>query len=326
MEFRTVISPKKSSFRISHNESLFLVGSCFASEIGSWLQKVKFHVTVNPFGVLYNPVSVSGALKILISGSIFNHDDLFHYNGKYMSFSHDTSFSNSDSNVAIELINNSIIEGSEKLKSSSYLFVTFGTSRIYRLNSSGEVVSNCHKLPAAEFTREILSQDEIVKQWNELLADLKEFNPALKTIFTVSPVRHWKDGAHGNQLSKSILHVAIENIIAQNPGTSYFPSYELLIDDLRDYRYYADDMLHPSSRAVEYIWDFFKATYFDNQTIKLSDRILKIRKAFEHVTMTGDKEELKLFRDSMLDKIEEIVSANNEIDLSEEDEYFRNLF
>ncbi|MEE4114859.1 MAG: GSCFA domain-containing protein [Marinilabiliaceae bacterium] len=325
MEFRTAIKPERSALRIAYNDSLFLLGSCFASEIGSWLKRTKFNVTINPFGVLYNPASVAGALRILIGGQTLSNDDLFCYRGRYLSFRHDTSFSNPDPFVALDKINKSIAEGSRKLKTASCLFITFGTARIYRLKSNNEIVSNCHKIPAGEFTREILGQDDIADQWSTLLADIREYNPALKIIFTVSPVRHWKDGAYGNQLSKSVLFVAIDKIIKQNPGTSYFPGYELVMDDLRDYRYYADDLLHPSSMAVEYIWDFFKASYFDTDTGKLADKILKITRAYEHITGTSDIEELRLFGRNMLEKIDAIVATNKEIDLSAEREYFSKL-
>lgn len=325
MKFRTEIKPEESEFRIRYDNSLFFIGSCFSEEIGSYLKRGKFDILINPNGVLYNPVSVADCLNRIIGGSPFTSEELCRYNDRYLSFSHDTSFTTGSVQETLGKLNTRLELAARKLKNASYLFVTFGTARIYRLNSSGAVVSNCHKLPANEFSREVLEVDAIVKLWKDTIDNLRSFNKDLNIIFTVSPVRHWKDGAHGNQLSKSILFVALEKLLSTEKKLGYFPSYELVMDDLRDYRYYKSDMLHPSPEAVKYIWEYFLSAYFENQTLAIYSEIDKIIDGREH-RITGDNiRERRIFGDKMIRRIEVLNGKYPDIDLEEEKEYFKKL-
>lgn len=263
MDLRTTFTIDPSRDRISYNTPVMFIGSCFASEIGDKMGEGKMDVLINPAGVVYNPVSVGNTIDMLIENKIFETKDLYSYKGISLSFSHYTDFTSDNALQVLAKINSATDKAAHFLKRARFLFITFGTARIFRFNETGKVVSNCHKLPSSQFTREILSVDQITSAWDDILNRLHSFNPDLRVIFTVSPVRHWKDGAHGNQVSKSILFLAVEKLLGHNIVSGYFPAYELLMDDLRDYRYYADDMLHPSRTAIDYIWNAFTGCYFD---------------------------------------------------------------
>jgi len=325
LDFRTEIEPKRADTLIGYSTPLVFLGSCFAAEIGAYLKEGKFDTLINPFGVLYNPVSLAKALRLLIEKRLFTEEDLHKYNKRYLSFYHDSSFSSSDAGETLRRINTGLDSASIALRKAKFLFITFGTARVYRFLKSNKVVSNCHKIPSVEFQRELLSSESISEEWGRLIGDLKAINPGLKVVFTVSPVRHWKDGPYGNQLSKSVLFVAIEELMKKNETLSYFPSYELMIDDLRDYRFYKKDMLHPSPQAVEYIWDFFRRTWFSESGNVQYKEITRITEAVNHRIIADNPEELKAFRESMLQKVEKLQNKYAFPDLSAEKMYFENL-
>ena len=325
MEFRTVVNIEPSSTRITYDNKVLFIGSCFAAEMGAQMRLRKMPVIINPFGTIYNPASVKSTLEAIISGKVFDKNSLYHYNGTWLSFSHYTDFSSDDPVSLLKRMNKNRAEAEKFLKSASFIFITFGTARFYRLKETGEIVSNCHKVPASYFTAGLMGVDEIVKSWKGLMDVLSEFNPKLNVVFTVSPVRHWKDGAHGNQISKSVLFLAIEELMKSGFPAKYFPAYELLMDDLRDYRYYADDMLHPSPAAIEYIWEKFSETYFDRQTVELQSSVIKIVKATEHLFMTDSSQKKREFSEKMLKQISEIERKNSNVDLKEEEKYFFRL-
>jgi hypothetical protein len=282
-------------------------------------------IMVNPSGTVYNPVSVFNTLDAIISSKVTSVKDLFYHNKTWLSFFHYTDFTSEDPEILVKRINDSNIKAGEFLSKTKFLFITFGTSRVYRHKESGLIVSNCHKVPNSGFDIELLTVSEIADQWLSLLDRLSSFNPGLRIVFTVSPVRHWKDGAHGNQVSKSVLFLAIEELLKHKSEPEYFPAYELQMDDLRDYRFYADDMLHPSQSAIDYIWGKFSDAYFDKATRELQSQILKITKAMNHRIKTESDSGKKAFAESVLNLIAEVERLNTEIDFSLEKEYFRNL-
>ena len=303
MNLRTTFPIDSSKEKISYNSPVMFIGSCFASEIGSKMEEGKMKVLINPAGAVYNPVSVANTLNLIVENRIFTGQDLHLYKGKNLSFSHYTDFSSNDPVKTLDKINSSTSKAHEFLKHSRFLFITFGTARIYRFNENNQIVSNCHKLPSSLFSRELLSVGDINASWEILLSELHSFNNNLKVIFTVSPVRHWKDGPHGNNVSKSILFLAIEELLNHEEVGGYFPAYELLMDDLRDYRYYAEDMLHPSPTAVDYIWEAFSECYFNTDTMALWKEIQGISKAVNHRLLSDSAEGKKEFADNMLKKI-----------------------
>ena len=253
MELYTRILLPKARFSFSYEDLVVMMGSCFAENIGRKLEENKFSVDINPFGTLYNPASVAEGLRMLLRPEYFTPGDLFQHEGIYHSFTHHSRFSAPSEEECLGHINSRLSESSDFLRKATRLVITLGTAFVYRLKSDGRIVSNCHKLPEKMFDRQRLSTQEIVEDWKPLLLALWEQNPALKILFTVSPIRHWKDGAHENQLSKATLLLATDALQKDYPGRiAYFPAYEILMDELRDYRFYADDMLHPSPLAISY--------------------------------------------------------------------------
>lgn len=295
MDFRTKIDIPRSGLDISHRSRILMFGSCFIENIGSLLIDNKFKANLNPFGVLYNPQSISQALQSLINEQTFAGDDIFEYKGLYHSFSHHSLFSHSDKEECLEQINRRLKRASDDLRQADILFITFGTAYVFQNKESREVVGNCHKLPASHFDRYRLSIEDVVQDWSSLLKQLKEINPSLQIVFTVSPIRHLKDGAHDNQLSKSILLLAIDELCKSDQSLHYFPSYEIVLDELRDYRFYYEDMVHPNSVAVRYIWERLIETYMHNETCLIIDEWRKIFSALNHRPFNVDSEEYKLF-------------------------------
>jgi hypothetical protein len=258
MRWRTEIDIPKSPWQLTTDSRILLVGSCFTDNIGQLMQSHGLHATCNPTGVLYNPLSIIQSLNGDMRVELVEHDGLFH------SMSHHSSFSGTDSEQVLRRCLQSQAELHQSLAEADIVFVTFGTSYVYYRN--GQVVANCHKLPEREFTRTRLTVAEIVSAWRPLIRSMHDKH----WVFTVSPIRHQRDGFHANQLSKATLLMAVEKLGERRrvKGEScYFPSYEILMDELRDYRFYADDLVHPSSMAVEYIWERFCETFCTSQTI-----------------------------------------------------------
>jgi len=211
------------------------------------------------------------------------------------------------------------------MSEAGFLFVTFGTARVYRWKESRKIVSNCHKIPASMFTHELLKVQDIVDLWSQQLDRLKSLYPGMKVIFTISPVRHLKDGAYGNQVSKSVLFLAVEELMKHSTAPGYFPAYELLLDDLRDYRFYDEDMLHPSSAAVDYIWEAFTKCYFSDDTLGLYNDITKITRAISHRIRSSAGESKKKFAMKLLEQIASVTSRAPHVNLENERAYFAQL-
>ena len=264
MELMTRIDIPQSEWKIKPGAKVLLVGSCFADEIGEKMVRGGFDAMVNPFGTLYNPASIAVNLlralsekEVSMSGNVVFED----VEGVWHSWLHHSSFSSVDVATVVARMNETTHRVADFLRDADVLIVTLGTAIIYRLKETGMLVANCHKQPDSLFVRERLTAYDIVDQWQMLLQLLESVNPKLKVLFTVSPIRHKRDGYHVNQISKGILLQAVDEM-----GVEYFPAYEIMMDELRDYRFYADDMIHPSVQAVEYIWQRFQDTYFDNKT------------------------------------------------------------
>lgn len=307
------------SFSFSYEDTVVLMGSCFAENIGKKLEENKFRVDMNPFGTLYNPASVAKALHRLLRPDAFTASDLFYHEGVYHSFAHHSRFSSPSENECLSRINSRLCSSAKYLKEANRLIITFGTAFVYKWTRTGEIVSNCHKLPEKMFDRERLTVREIVEEWQNLLPALWKQNPALKVLFTVSPIRHWKDGAHGNQLSKATLLLAIEALQTQYAGQiAYFPAYEIMMDELRDYRFYADDMLHPSPLAVDYIWDRFRENSFTKATQAALKEWTEIQKALRHKPFQPESEAYKRFISQTLLKMERIKEKFPFFDLTNE--------
>lgn len=287
-----------------------MLGSCFSESIGKKLQELYIPIDNNPFGIVYNPISIARQLKRLLSGQKYSPDDLFFYNGLWASFDHHGKFSDVDASNCLEKINTRLENSVTNLRKSVVLFLTFGTSAVYYNNETSKPISNCHKLPTNKFTRRFLSVSEIVEIYTDILGKLCNINPALQVVFTVSPVRYLADGAHNNQLSKSVLLLAIDELCNKIENVSYFPSYEILLDELRDYRFFADDMAHPSELAINYIWSVFRQTFFNAETQNLAIEIEKIVQASMHRPFNQNSEPHQKFIAQYLSKIQSIKTTH----------------
>ncbi len=325
MELRTIVKIEPSKSRITYSDPVMFIGSCFASSIGKKMELGKLPVMINPSGTVYNPLSVINTLDFVVSGSMISKEELFSHNGTWVSFNHHTDFSSDDPDEVVEKINAKTAEAHSFIKKSKFLFITFGTARIYREKQTGRVVSNCHKIPLSHFENELLGVNDITKPWNCMLDLLHKQFPLLKVIFTISPIRHMKDGAHGNQVSKSTLFLAVEELLEHPSGPQYFPAYEIMMDDLRDYRFYDDDMLHPSASAINYIWNVFSGCYFDSRVNDTWNAVSKIKMACNHRFIGSSGSGRKLFAEGMLNQITALENQVPVIDLSSERHYFNNL-
>jgi hypothetical protein len=319
MDFRTHIVIPESDISINHSTSMMLFGSCFSEHIGSKLLQHKFKVDVNPFGILYNPFSVSRAIRRLLSAESFSAADLVFNNELYHSPMHHGHFSATDKEVCLQNISSRFDQAVSFIGQTDLFLITFGSAYAYQWRESGEIAGNCHKFPADRFRRLRLSVEEIVEEWVEVITLLTVINPTAKLLFTVSPVRHWKDGAHENQISKSILHLAIDALQERfRERISYFPAYEVMMDELRDYRFYNEDMIHPSPLAVDYIWNCFSETYFSAATQRVNDEWAQIRRALEHRPLHPGTESYRLFTEGTAQKLAAFARRYPEISCEEE--------
>lgn len=324
MELRTGVTLPVSEQKITFGTPVMFLGSCFANEIGYKLASGKLDTMVNPHGTLFNPFSVAKALERFAEGYQYTAEDIFHHNNRFMSLDHHTSFSSYDRDVLIERLNEVSRSASEFLRKASFLFITFGTSYLFTLKEDDSIVANCHKLPSLLFDRRQASFTEIADRWRGAIKRVREVNPGIRIWFTVSPVRHLSDGAHGNQISKSHLLLAIEEIIKNEDVQGYFPAYEIFMDDLRDYRYYDSDMVHPSATAIEYTWERFASVFIESPVMRTWNEASRITRAMAH-RITGSREEASAFGANMLEKIRELGQKVPGIDFTREESYFKGL-
>lgn len=301
--FRTSIDIKPYSFRLDYQSNILTLGSCFSENMGLKMKNVFFKTEINPFGVLYNPISILNSIQLLLQNKKFTASDIFEYKSLWHSFAHSSSFSDVSSELCLSKMNERISFASEFIKSTDVLLITFGTAWVFTDKESGRVVSNCHKLPAAKFNRRRLTVDEITEAYSDLLTKLKALYPNLNVVFSVSPIRHWKDGAHENTISKSTLLLAVDALQNQFGNVHYFPAYELLMDELRDYRFYAEDMLHPNQTAIDYIWIKFFENYISESEFRLMNAICEIQRALKHRPFNPNTERHQNFLSSLETKI-----------------------
>jgi len=305
--FQTRIEIPLSKTKISFEDRTMTLGSCFAENIGKKMKEAYFETDTNPFGILFNPVSISNSLELLLQTKTYTQDDIFEYNSMWQSFSHSSLFTDSTSEGCLSKLNSRLSTARVFLSQTNVILITFGTAWVFEDKKSRRVVSNCHKLPADVFTRRQLTVEEIVADYTLLINKLQSVFPTLNIIFSVSPVRHWKDGAHDNTISKSTLLLAINELQQQLEKVHYFPAYEIQMDELRDYRFYAADMLHPSDVAVDYIWNRFSDTYFSKQTLALKKRLEQLILDLNHRPLHPDSIGYIKFLDKTEKRKEEII-------------------
>lgn len=300
MEFRTQIVADYNNPIINHSKPVVMMGSCFTENIGKKLQNAMFDVTINPWGTLYNPESLATQLLSVLSNSPADESRIFHHNGIYHSYNHHSVFSDLDRQGIINKINAVTYSAHEKLKNASALIITYGSATVFRLIEDNSIVGNCHKLPDKLFIREQLSLDGQVEKWINILKHLFAFNPEINVIFTISPIRYKGYGFHRSQVDKSLLFMLVNELqkhFADLGKLHYFPAYEIMMDDLRDYRFYSADMIHPNDVAVDYIYDIFKNSFFDERTKSLAKKCESLTKRLNHKFLTDNPKERFIFEE-----------------------------
>jgi len=297
MEFRTTIRIGDNQGWLHHSDALVMMGSCFSDNIGAKLRQAMMLVDVNPFGTVYNPLSIADSVARLIDNRPVAGMDLFLLNGVWNHYAFHSRYSMADKEATLQRMNRRIERSHEHLRTCQVLVVTLGTAMVYLLKSNGLVVNNCHKVPPHQFERKLVGVSDITRTLTDMCQRLRQFNPELRIIFTVSPIRHIADGLEVNSLSKATLRVAVDQVLHEchDPLVSYFPAYEIVMDDLRDYRFYATDMVHPSEVAIEYIWQTFQATYFDDRSAQAIARCERVSKRLSHRPMSGNREMVERF-------------------------------
>ncbi len=292
MQLHTEVNIKPLNQTIAYGDGLLFLGSCFADEVGGLCRGLGFDAMVNPFGVLYNPASIAQSVERLQSGKPFSQEEVIGVcEGQYCTFSHNTTFWKSSEEALLEYVNLSLETAHKQFLKAKWMVVSLGTSWVFRHKESGQVVSNCHKLPANQFERQFLTAEQSFQYLSEMVKQ----HPEKQFIFTVSPLRHLKDGLHENQLSKAALLLAVDQVCKQFDNAHYFPAYEILLDELRDYRFYKEDMVHPTEQAVRYIWERFVDFAINPSEKPAMKAAAELRQMLQHRPMFPESEAFKRF-------------------------------
>lgn len=308
MQFRTQIPISKSNHPIDYNSKLVSLGSCFAVNIGEKFDYFKFKNTTNPFGIIFNPVSIEKIIRRVAEKNFFTEKDIFFSNDRWHSFEVHSELSAPDKETFLITLNEIIEQAYIEITEATHIIITYGTSWVYREKERSEIVANCHKLPQKQFEKELLSAELNREAIQNTIDLIRKLNPNVNLIFTVSPVRHIKDGFVENQLSKAHLISALHSSISHSQSSCYFPSYEIMMDELRDYRFYAEDMLHPNQTAIDYIWEVFSETYFTSETFSTMKEVDSIQKSINHRPFNTKGDLYMKFLSQLQDKIKNIES------------------
>jgi len=282
MNLQTKISIPSQAPKIGYHSDILSLGSCFAENIGSRFEYFKFKNLINPFGVLFHPKAIENFLWMATQGEQYTDADLFYYNEQWHCFDAHSSLSGANKSEVVSTLNQGLKHTREKIKKATHIFVTLGTAWGYRLKRMDIMVANCHKIPQKEFDKELMSVagvEKCIKNCDQLI---KSLNPSASIIFAVSPVRHLKDGHIENTRSKSHLITAVHQYVSSNANSYYFPSYEIMMDELREYRFYKEDMIHPNAIAIQYIWERFSTAWIDENAIRTMKAVDEIRKGMAH--------------------------------------------
>lgn len=314
--------------KINHRHQLMLIGSCFTENIGEKLAAHKFRVLQNPNGILFNPVSVAEAVSNYIACNIITEDSLFSLNEAWHSWQHHSRFSSPSAEEAVKKINQSVAEAQHWLAHTDYLLLTLGSAWVYELtskaagNKTGKVAANNHKAPADWFNRRLLSISELENTLEGMMQQLLDFNPGIRIIFTISPVRHLREGFVENNRSKAALIHAVHRMVEKYEQAYYFPAYELVMDDLRDYRFFAEDMVHPNYAATNYVWGKFVESCIDGPSQVLMEQINEINAAKAHKPFNPGSGAHKKFMNSFFQKVSILQQQFPMLDFNEEKSYF----
>ncbi|HON18568.1 MAG TPA: GSCFA domain-containing protein [Salinivirgaceae bacterium] len=308
LKWSTEVKVQRFDPKIGYESNLVFLGSCFSDNISQRLKKRKLNVYANPLGTIYNPYSILSLLRLFLGHISIDDKDFIETRSRWYSWFANTEFFADNLAKIKSTIEQIAKEGYEKLKCADYLFLTFGTAWVYRYKATQRIVANCHKINDKEFSRFRLSVCDITDEYDMLLKSLFELNPKLKIVFTVSPIRHWKDGAIENHLSKSILTVAIHQLVdIYESSLFYFPAYEIVMDELRDYRFYTPDLIHLSNQTIDYIYEKFTQAFFDQKSLEIHSEIIKIHQTLDHEPIHPSDENYKKLCQKVGSEIQKIM-------------------
>lgn len=308
MKLQTVVPLDISKNPISYESDILSLGSCFAENMGGKLGYYKFQSALNPFGILFHPLAIENLISRAMVKKKYTKADIFFLNERWHCFDGHSVLSDAAGAVLIERLNNGLQQTSQKILGASHMIITLGTAWVYRNKTSGAIVANCHKVPQNQFTKELLSVDEVASSLERIINVIQSKNPYLQLIFTVSPVRHLKDGFVENQRSKAHLIAGIHSVLNKK-YISYFPSYEIMMDELRDYRFYAEDMVHPNDTAVTYIWEKFKENWVNKQAYPVMEKVGEIQRGLNHRPFDPTSFQHSSFLTSLNQKIDTLMQA-----------------
>ena len=328
MKLKLTLEAKPSKYPIEYGDKLMLIGSCFTENIGAKFKSHLFEISENPYGILFNPVSVTNALTEIMELRKYKSDDLFQHNELWHSWNHHSRFSAVEKVEALDNINSTILSAHDFLKSANRLVITLGSAWLYHLTNeaplgNGQVVANNHKGPINWFFKSLMQPNDLLDNLQALVARLQTFNPALHITFTISPVRHLREGLIENNRSKAVLIHAVHELVNQCNQVDYFPAYEYVMDDLRDYRFYAEDLVHPNFAASGYVWDKLVDTYMDHKTQAIMKQIAELQLAMNHKPFFIGSVEHQKFLESCILKTETLMTAHPALSLQDHLAFFK---
>lgn len=321
MDFHLSFDPPSMQDKISLRDKIMLSGSCFTEHMSAKLKQYKFHIQENPHGILFNPISLARSVQACITNKHYTDADIFFDQGIWSGWDFHSCFSDPDPKTTLTAMNQSVGAGHLFMKNAQWLILTLGSAFVYQLEN-GQIVANCHKAPAALFRKRLLTVEEVLSELDNLIHRVNLFNPGMRIIFTISPVRHLRDGFVENNRSKAILIQAVHHLVNKFSKLFYFPAYELVIDDLRDYRFFAEDMVHPNYQATNYVWEKFAASSFTDSTRETMKEIYKLSAARLHKALHPGSDLHKKFLQKNHREAMELAGRLPFLDFSEELTYF----
>ena len=300
MKLITQVPVLKSSKPIEYHSKILLLGSCFSENIGRKFEYYKFQSVTNPFGIIFNPISIEKLLHRVVNNKLFKETDIFFHNDIWQCYEVHSELNHVDKNIFLDRLNQVLFDFNNQINSITHCLITYGTSWVYQLKSTNEIVANCHKVSQDQFNKMLLTVASIEQSIQNTLSLIQSVNPSCQVTFTISPVRHIKDGFVENQRSKAHL------IAALHPTPNYFPSYEIMMDELRDYRFYFSDLLHPNELAIDYIWERFCESYVSESSYKIMEKVESVQKSIAHRPFNSDSESHKKFLDDLNQKMSKL--------------------
>ncbi|MCW5517923.1 GSCFA domain-containing protein [Muriicola sp. Z0-33] len=308
MKLQTNIPLQKGSPEIDYNSRLLVLGSCFAENIGNKLEYYKFQHLKNPFGILFQPKAIEKMVDKAVNSTRFKEEDIFFHNERWHSFDVHSTLSNADKSLLLSDVNNGLLHTQNQLREATHIILTLGTAWAYRHLKKDRLVANCHRVPQKEFAKELLTVNEIIDSLDNLLNAITSINPEAIVLLTISPVRHLKDGFLENQRSKAHLIAAVHQIL-KDEAVFYFPAYEIMMDELRDYRFYKEDMVHPNQLAINYIWEHFTKCWMSSDAIGMMAKVEEVQKGLQHIPFNPDTEQHRRFENLLQQKIVDLQNA-----------------